>query len=160
MRFVADSMLGKLARWLRIVGYDTVHDQSMRLQDLISLSHRTSAVFLTRRKSMPAGIIPAAIFNVGSEVFEEQFRRVVNHFQLDIEKNLFTRCLRCNIQVVRVEKDAVKGKVPPMSFDGFDEFFECPACHSVFWGGVHRTNTINKLQRIIQLDTNRTIKGA
>jgi len=150
MRFVADIMLGKLARWLRIVGYDTVHDPSAPIRVLVALSDRTGAVFLTRRKSMPDGIVPAALFNVDSEVFDEQFRRVVDHFRLDVTTNLFTRCLKCNVQVVRIGKDVVRGKVPPRSFDGFDEFFECPACHSVFWGGVHRTNTIIKLQKLFQ----------
>jgi uncharacterized protein with PIN domain len=149
VKFVADMMLGKLARWLRIIGYDTVYDQSSSLQDLVAMSNRTGAVFLTRRKFMPKEIAPANIFSVESEIFEEQFRYVVDHFHLDTQHDLFTRCLRCNVPVTTVQKNLINGRVPQKSFDGFDEFFECPVCHSVYWGGVHRTNTIKKLNEIL-----------
>jgi len=149
VKFVADMMLGKLARWLRIIGYDTAYDQSSSLRDLVALSNRTGSVFLTRRKCMPEEIGAASLFNVESEIFEDQFRSVVNHFHLDTQHHLFTRCLLCNVVVMSVQKQLIGGKVPQKSFDGFEEFFECPVCHSVYWGGVHRTNTIKKLNGIL-----------
>ena len=149
MRFVADLMLGKLARWLRILGYDTIYGPSTPLKDLVSLCNREHAMFLTRRKSLPEGVSLTSVFNICSEDFEEQLRRVIHHFDLDTATYLFTRCISCNVEVQPVEKVSLRGKIPERSFEGYDHFFQCPQCQSIYWGGTHRANTLRKLEKIL-----------
>lgn len=149
MKFVADTMLGKLARWLRILGYDTVYDPKLSLQELVSISNRTNALFLTHRKSLPDGIVLEQSFNLIHEQFSEQLKCVINHFGLDTQQYLFTRCLACNVAVQPIEKQKIEGKIPEKAFHSFQEFFQCPTCHSIYWGGTHRTNTLKKLQQIL-----------
>lgn len=148
MKFVADTMLGKLARWLRILGYDTIYDASFPFQKLVEMSNSGDVVFLTRRKYLPSGNEFSNAFYIPVEKFDDQLRFVVETFKLDIHQNLFTRCLRCNIEVRVVEKSKLKGKIPKQSFEGFDIFSECPNCHNVYWNGAHFTNTLKKLNRI------------
>jgi uncharacterized protein len=149
MKFVADMMLGKLARWLRILGYDVMYDQSLSLKDLVTLSNQTDTIFLTRRRTLPENILPSKFFTISSELFPEQLRGVVTHFNLDMLSNLFTRCIACNVPVQRVAKEAMKGQIPERSYGGFEEFFQCPVCRSIYWDGSHCTKTRTKLQQIL-----------
>jgi len=150
MKFVADTMLGKLSRWLRILGYDTIYEPMLQWKELVTLSNQSDAMFLTRRKSMPDDIVPKRLFNVTYENFSDQLRCVIDHFGLDTKNNLFTRCLKCNAAVIPVEKSIIAGKIPEQSYRSFQEFFQCPSCQSIYWGGAHRTNTLKKLQKILQ----------
>jgi len=158
MKFVADTMLGKLARWLRILGYDTMHESSASLDDQLARASQPDTVFLTRRKSLPDGSMQANVYYVKAEKFDAQLREVVHRFGLDIECHVFTRCLDCNVEVQPVAKDSVRGKVPEKSFDGFDTFFQCPTCQAISWSGVHLTNTKNKLKRIFSEQSTESFK--
>jgi uncharacterized protein len=150
MKFVADLMIEKLARWLRILGYDVVFDSSKLLKHLIEISNEEGRVFLTRRKSFPEGIAPETLYNICSENFGKQMRCIIQQFGLDTKSNLFTRCTECNVQVEKViDKKTVQDKVPRRSWEGFNEFYECPKCRKVFWKGAHVDNTTKKLNNIL-----------
>lgn len=149
MQFAVDNMLGKLARWLRILGYDAFYDSSLSVKQLVERANQADRVLLTRRRVFPDGVFPTTMFNVCSENFPDQLRCVIHAFDLDAESKLFSRCLQCNLEVHQVNKQSVQGRVPEQSLKGFDEFFECPGCHSVYWGGSHRRNTLRKLQQIL-----------
>ena len=149
MKFAADTMLRNLARWVRMLGYDVNYDLSLPLRQLVDAANREHRVFLTRRKSLPDGVTPTTLFNEGSEYFPMQLRDVVHHFELDIETKLVTRCVDCNELVHPFKKSSVKGKVPEKSWEGFDEFFECPRRHHIYWAGSHRTNILKRLQGIL-----------
>jgi len=153
MKFVVDCMLGKLARWLRILGCDTIYNPSLTLHDLLMISNQRGAVFLTRRKSISDTIASKYVFMINHEQFNEQLREVVDHFKLDVETTLFTRCTKCNIEVLAIEKSQAKGKISERSYMGFNEFFECPSCGSIYWGGSHRNNTLKKLHQILKRDS-------
>ncbi len=152
MKFVADTMLEKLARWLRILGYDTTHSPTMSLKQLIEVSSATGEIFLTKRKTLPDGINIQNFQYIPSEKFDDQLRFVVEHFKLDINRKLFTRCLECNIEVVRADKATLEGKVPSRSLEGLEEFYKCPNCRKIYWGGTHLNNTRKKLERIFKHD--------
>lgn len=149
-KFVADTMLEKLARWLRIIGCDVVFDSRMELKELINIANIQSRVFITRRRYMPEDIEIKKLHKLLSEDFEEQFRDIVETFRLDYQDKIFTRCTRCNQEVVKVSKDSVKDRVPAMSWSGFNDFYECPSCKKVFWKGAHFNNTIKKLEKIMR----------
>lgn len=150
MKFVTDTMLEKLARWLRLIGTDVVYDSSKSLKELVNISNAEGRVFLTRRKSFPDGITPVTLYDLCSEDFNEQMRRVITQFGLDTTTKLFSRCVDCNVEVIKVnDNETVKDRVPQRSWEGFTEFYECPKCKKVFWKGAHITNTMKKLSRIL-----------
>lgn len=149
-KFVADTMLEKLARWLRIIGCDVVFDPKMDLKELINIANSQSRVFITRRRYLPEDIEIKKLHKLLSENFEEQFRNVVDTFQLNYKEKIFTRCTKCNQEVIRVSKELVKDRVPEMSWAGFEDFYECPSCKKVFWKGAHFKNTMKKLEKIMR----------
>ncbi|RCK71700.1 MAG: hypothetical protein IGBAC_0791 [Ignavibacteriae bacterium] len=143
-------MLEKLARWLRIIGYDVIFNPKMELIELIQIANYQNRIFVTRRRYLPMDVTINNLYKLMSENFEEQFRDVVEKFGLDIKSGIFTRCTDCNEIVVKVEKESVKDRVPEMSWQGFQEFYECPKCKKVFWKGAHYKNTIRKLEKIMR----------
>lgn len=150
MRFVADTMLEKLARWLRILGCDVIYDKHKNLRELAKIADNENRIFITRRKNFPDGFKVNSLFNIPSEIFEVQLKIVVDHFQIDYTKSLFSRCTRCNELVTKVEKELVRERVPVMSWQGFQDFYECPICKKVFWKGAHLKNTLKKIQKILR----------
>jgi uncharacterized protein with PIN domain len=120
------------------------------LNNLIEISNKEERIFLTRRKSFPEGIAPETLYDICSENFGEQKRRIILQFGLDTKPNLFTRCTECKVQVEKViDKKTVQDKIPSRSLEGFNEFYECPKCRKVFWKGAHVDNTIKKRNNIL-----------
>ncbi|MBU4310951.1 Mut7-C RNAse domain-containing protein [bacterium] len=136
LKFVCDRMLGTLARFLRILGYDTLYPEESRDAELLFLAYTQGRVLLTRDTKMGTRISPN-IFVIKSAVPEEQLKKVVKEFKLKTGENLFTRCLECNTPLVEVEKKEVKGRVPPYVFKHHDEFAKCPKCKKYYWSGTH-----------------------
>ncbi len=148
MTFVADTMLGKLSRWLRILGYDTIHNPTMTLVQLAEAAEKRDSIFLTRRTQLPVKATFRDVIFIPHEKFEDQVRFIVDRCNLDISGALFTRCLKCNTEVIRISKDLLQGKIPQRTFEGTDDFYKCPQCNNIYWRGTHYRNTLNKLQRI------------
>jgi len=137
MKFIVTKDLGRLARWLRIIGYDTVYYKEDDKSKLIIASLRDERIVLTRASSMPrsSGI---RIVHVKENDVEKQLAQVVKELRLDIsEDRTFTRCVDCNEPLILVEKREVKDKVPQFVFQSQNEFKKCPACSKIFWKGTH-----------------------
>jgi uncharacterized protein with PIN domain len=148
MTFIADTMLGKLSRWLRILGYDTVYDKNATIEQIADMALNSDAAFLTRRTYFP---IKTAIKNmvfIPHEKIEDQLKYIAERFNLNISGPFFTRCLNCNKEIVPVAKDKLQGKVPQRTFEGTNDFYLCPQCNKIYWHGTHYKNTLNKLARI------------
>jgi len=151
MKFLADNMLGRLATWLRLLGYDTAclpeaDDAELarvaRAQDRVLL---TRDVALTRRR----GIRPLLI---ESDKVEEQLRQVFRAANLTARQS-FSRCARCNAPLDQADKATVSGQVPPYVFLTQERFFRCPQCRRVYWRGTHwarMTAQLEDLERAIE----------
>ena len=149
MRFLADTMLGRLAKWLRMLGYDTFYDGHIPTEKLISMSSAEERIFLTRNTRVVDKVKPQSFLLVKSEDYREQVREVVNHFHLDISVHRFTRCTLCNVEILPVDKEQVKNLVPEKPYEVFTEFFQCPQCKRVYWSGTHTENTVERLRKIL-----------
>ena len=136
LKFVCDRMLGTLARYLRILGYDTLYPEEARDAELLFLAYTQERILLTRDTRMGTRISPN-IFVLKSVIPEEQLKKVVKKFKLKTEDTLFTRCLECNTPLVEVEKKEVKGKIPPYVFKHHNKFAKCPECKKYYWTGTH-----------------------
>jgi len=141
VQFVADTMMGKLSRWLRILGYDTVYDSLLSLKQLTVTGNSKNAIFLTRRKIRSEDTHPKNHVYVQGEKFEAQLRFVIECFNLNITDGVFTRCLKCNEAVKEVEKIEIGEKVPERSDKGVKHFLNVPTVIEFF--GVGHTRKIH-----------------
>ncbi len=145
--FTVDQMLIKLGRYLRILGYDTLWNTNLRTHELILKSNAENRIFVSRNRKLHEQYPAVEEYRiVKSEDPAEQLRQVVDAYDLDCSSYLFSRCVNCNVELVRVEaKEDIKEKIHPNVYARHDEFFVCPVCRKVFWKGSHVRNTVKKL---------------
>lgn len=130
-------MLGRLARWLRILGYDTIYDVNSSDDDLFFKAHQEKRILLTRDSDLAKRMNPKYCFFINESLVRAQVEQVVTHFQLDPESRLFTRCTLCNHPVTPIEKQLVGGRVPEFVYDSIKEFYYCEKCDKIYWAGSH-----------------------
>ncbi len=137
MKFILTKELGRLARWLRILGYDTIYYDKDDKSRLIIISLRDRRVILTRDSKM-SRFTGVRMFRITEDDIEKQLAQVVKGLDLDIEEDkTFLRCVDCNEPLVDIKKNKVKDRVPPYVFKTQKEFKMCPACNKIFWKGTH-----------------------
>jgi hypothetical protein len=151
LKFIVDHNVAKLARWLRMMGYDAiVFDQSDDWQ-MIRTALAENRTIITKdtsvikRRVITSGKLRALL--VSSDDPEEQIHQVINTFQLDRSKSL-SLCLECNVPLVAIIREEIKDRIPPYVYQTKSQFFQCPVCHRVYWQGTHweaMTKTLSKL---------------
>ena len=145
-RFLADSMLGTLAKWLRILGYDTAYDAGLDDNALVRLARAEGRVLLTRdtalaqRKGLQSLLI-------ASEVLPEQLAQVLQAFSLQVA-NPFSRCPVCNSPLEEVPKYEAWGQVPPFVFQTQERFSLCPQCNRFYWRGTHWQKMLERVREL------------
>jgi uncharacterized protein with PIN domain len=135
-KFVADAMLGKLAKWLRILGYDTLYFSCTADKDLVDLASRGGRILLTRNTGLYAKGREKALF-VTSNNWVEQLHQVIRAFHLSWDEGIFSRCLICNEPLETASREEVRDLVPPFVFSTRERFARCPECRKVYWEGTH-----------------------
>jgi uncharacterized protein with PIN domain len=128
---------GRLARWLRLMGYDT---QTLSAQPLPALYQRAvneqRAVVTRNRRVRPGRLV--RVVQVRSQQLPDQLRQLITELGLGVEEEyLFSRCDVCNREVEPVEKAAVKELVPPYVFQTQSAFHRCPSCRRIYWAATH-----------------------
>jgi uncharacterized protein with PIN domain len=145
-RFVLDTHLGKLARHLRLAGFDSLWENDYGDEEIVALSVAQKRVILTRDK----GILKRRAVQRGHFVreteSERQFCEVVRAFQLERSLRPFSRCRVCNAALRGVAKESVRGRVPEAVWRQLDAFTECPECGRIFWRGTH----YERLSRVLE----------
>ena len=155
LRFIVDINVGKVARWLRLMGYDTVlfnhgHDDRM-----IRLALDDGRIIVTRdtqimkRRVVTTGRLRAVL--VSSDRTEQQVRQVVDELNLDINYSPFSLCLECNQPLEKRSKAEVAGLVPPYVYKTQDAYVQCPECFRVYWKGTHWQAMAEKLRGLGQI---------
>jgi hypothetical protein len=153
MKFIVDSNVGRLARWLRIAGFDTVFINDLDDSRLVRLALSEGRVLLTKdtqilkRRVATTGRLKVLL--IESEKVKEQLRQVVKALNLAEEIRPFTLCLECNQPLVPRDKEEVKGLVPPYVFKTQTQYMQCPACHRVYWRGTHWQRMSRELEKIV-----------
>jgi uncharacterized protein with PIN domain len=147
MKFLADTMLGRLAKWLRLLGYDTAYHPEMddsglariaRAEDRVLL---TRDVELTRRRRLRCELIE-------SDKVAAQCEQVFQRFGLHA-REAFSRCAECNVPLDDVSKDSVRADVPPYVFQTQTRFRGCPRCRRVYWRGTHWAHMIARMEDLV-----------
>lgn len=140
-RFIVDLNVGKLAKWLRIMGYDTTFLPEANDGELIRIAMTEDRILLTKdtqileRRVAAKG--PLKVLLISADAVGEQLRQVVQSFGLEWLQGAFSRCIECNRPLMSKPKAEVQDLVPPYVFKNHDEFMECPSCRKVYWKGSH-----------------------
>ena len=149
LKFVVEHNVGKLAKWLRIMGYDARFFDGSDDSHLIAIALAKNRVILTRdtqimrRRLVTSGQLKAVL--IQSDEPEKQIQQVIGTLNLDCQFHPFSICLECNQPLVERSKEQVKGLVPPQVFQTQSQYMECPACHRIYWRGTHWQAMTKKL---------------
>lgn len=149
MRFIADEMLGKLAKWLRILGYDTVYKTGMNDNELLQQAIMENRIILTRDTLLIKRRLAKRHLLIKDDFLPQQLKQVINEFKLDTKSYFLTRCLVCNQSLVLVDKKEAQKQVPPYVYTTQDSFSKCPSCKRIYWRATHVTHLQQRLDFII-----------
>jgi uncharacterized protein with PIN domain len=148
-RFFADAMLGRLARWLRILGFDTAYEDHIPDAVLVRRAQREARTILTRDRALPDEWRVTGIYIVREAATAEQLREVVDAFRLAPALRPFTRCSRCNARLIDASPERVRSRVPARVLERHDEFRVCEACDRVYWAGSHTERMRRVVERLV-----------
>ena len=151
-KFIVDVNAGRLAKWLRIMGYDAA-SAAPEMEDgrLVSLPREEGRILITRnrkiimRRSIATGEVQALLLE--SDRLEEQLREVVEACKLDTKRAL-SRCIVCNVPLSSVDREEVRERVPAYVFQTQEKIEECPSCRKPYWRGTHWRNVRRELARL------------
>jgi hypothetical protein len=154
-KFIADDNVGKLARWLRMVGYDTLFISGLDDNQLIRIALKEDRTLLTRdtqimkRRIVTIGRLKALF--VEDDDPREQLRQVVRVMGLNCREKQFTRCLECNSLLLPQSKEEIRELVPPYVFKTQDQFMQCPDCHRIYWRGTHWHRMKGEIEKLVSI---------
>lgn len=135
--FVVDAHLGKLAKYLRMLGFDTMYRPDIQDDEIISLAKKEKRIILTRDKPLLRSKEVSHGYFVRSIEKHEQLREVVNKFDLKSQFKSFTRCMTCNTSLVKADREEMNNKIDEDILSRFKAFYCCPLCDKVYWEGSH-----------------------
>jgi len=143
VKFICDEQLGRLAKWLRIQGCDTVFQCPFPDDRLLRRAHDDKRTLLTRDRSLSSKTLWPVVF-IKAVHFREQIKELRLKVRMP-KASLFSRCLRCNTLIRPLPRSKAQDKVPQEVFDSYKEFFICRDCRQIYWKGSHVKNTEARL---------------
>jgi uncharacterized protein with PIN domain len=146
-RFIADVMLGRLAKWLRIIGYDTLYFRDIDDSQLIHRAAHDDRVLLTRDIELCGRSGFRGLF-IEKEDLESQLVQVIRDAGLKPQIGAGVRCPGCNELLLNVPRKEVSGSVPPYVLATHRIFTRCPGCSKIFWKGTHWEKIIGRLGKM------------
>lgn len=139
-------MVGKLAKYLRMAGYDVLYKNTATDDEIIREALKTGRVILTRdslmltRKEFKKGVIKYLL--IKDDKLKKQLEQVQSEYNFSLKPNLI-RCVECNCKLIQVKKENVKNKVPPYVYKTQQNFMYCKKCDKYYWRGTHYRNIKN-----------------
>jgi uncharacterized protein with PIN domain len=144
-------MLGKLAKQMRMLGYDTLYYTGGNAYSLIRLARQEGRVILTRNTKLLPRKPEDLILQMTEDNPLLQLNELIQKENIEIdEEKLFSRCLLCNAFLDSIPREEVEGKVPDFIFHQQKEFFRCPQCQRIYWPGSHQQNMQRKIEDIFK----------
>ncbi len=141
VRFIADCNVGRLARWLRLLGYDTLFANGVDDDGILRIALKEDRVVLTRdthflrRHVTRSGRVKMVFLQ--TEDVKSQVSQVVRELGLDWRGARFSRCIECNSPLEARDREAVRPLIPPYVYRTQREFAQCPGCGRIYWQGTH-----------------------
>ena len=149
MKFIADGMLGKLARWLRMLGQDVKYSNQFEDAELIKAAKKERRILLTRDSELYKRALAKDIvtFYVEGRTGAEKIAELAQRFNFPLRINLKrSRCPECNTKIRLTPKEKLADKVEKDTFNYYDEFWKCPNCGNIYWQGAHWKGILNTLE--------------
>ena len=149
-KFMIDQNVGKLAKWLRMIGYDAKFFTGVDDTEMVNTAIVENRILLTRdtrikdRKVVTNGQLKIILIN--SDRLRDQIKQIISSLQLT--KNSlrpFTLCIECNQSLIERNKDDIKDRLPPYVYQTQHQFVECPVCHRIYWRGTHWQSMMERI---------------
>jgi uncharacterized protein with PIN domain len=150
MRFLCDQMLGTLAKWLRLIGFNTFYANNViEDSELLKIAKKEKRVIITRDKELfiRGKKQNLKVIKIKSTDLDVQLKQVLNGIRIN-DKAIFSRCSLCNSTIKRIEKHEIKNKVFDKIYKNNDLFWLCPKCDKIYWTGSHYNKIISKINEI------------
>ena len=148
--FAAEKTLGRLAKWLRLLGFDTLYESDAATEEFIK-KLENDRILLTRTRRIRRKSCGGKLIFVQSDHWGEQLKQIILELGLKAAQTRpFSRCLHCNIEIVAAEKDSLWGRVPDYIFETHDRFLTCPECGKVYWSGSHTDRGLKMIEQLFQ----------
>ena len=149
MNFVADRMLGKLAKQLRMLGYDTIYYRGEDTYRLIKLAREEGRVILTRNNKLLPRTPEDRIVRITEDRPSLQISELIRKGHISLSQDiLLSRCLLCNVLLNDIPREEAEGKVPDFIFYQQKEFYRCPHCLRIYWQGSHQENMKRRIDKL------------
>ena len=138
LKFAVDCMLGKLAKTLRILGFDTFYKQYIDDSELVNIAYEQNRIILTRDVELTKRKKAIKYLLIKDTDHKKQVKQLIKQYS-DIEKfkKPLTRCLICNSILKSIEKQLVENLVPKYTYQNIEKFYVCPKCKKIYWSATH-----------------------
>ena len=145
INFAAEKTLGKLAKWLRILGFDTIYDLDIINPD------ESGRVLLTRTKRIKDEYTSDKLIFIESDKPFKQLQEVVKALGI-VKKDIktFTRCIRCNTEIRTIDKNSIRSVVPDYVWESQDSFKACIECKRIYWQGSHTKRSMELIKKLFE----------
>ena len=148
--FAAEKTLGRLAKWLRLLGFDTLYEPQVAAAEFID-NLGNDRILLTRTRLVRRQPTIGKLIFVHSDHWTEQLKQIILELGLKADQiRPFSRCLDCNIRIVSADKNSLWGRVPDYIFEIHDHFQTCPKCGKVYWSGSHTERSLEMMQELFK----------
>ncbi len=147
--FIVDAMLGRLARWLRILGFDTRYISDISDDVLLGIALKEKRILLTRDRGLivRARKLGIEVMEVPDKNIEEKLCFVLQTLRIHPDTYaMWTRCIECNAILVSIPREHVRKIVPKFVYEHHTSFYQCPDCKKIYWEGTH----FKKMKRILE----------
>lgn len=146
--FAAEKTLGKLAKWLRLLGFDALYDPEISAEHFAGMLEN-DRILLTRTQRIKKQLASRKFIFIESDHLELQLTQVLRELDLKAaDTRPFSRCLRCNVPIVAAQKEFLRGRVPDYIFETHDFFQQCPGCGRIYWPGSHARRSLEKIRSL------------
>ena len=136
-RFILDTHLGKLAKYLRFLGFDALYRNDYIDSHIIGISMNDKRIILTRDKGILKNNYVSHGYFVRSQEPAKQIKEIIKRFNLESLINPFVRCSECNSKILKVSKEKIQDRLEPMTKKYYNEFYLCTGCDRIYWRGSH-----------------------
>lgn len=149
MQFVLDAHLGKLARYLRMLGFDSRYDNQFTDKEIIQMAAQEQRIILTRDREMLKNNAVTHGYYLRSQNSQEQLMEVIDRFNLASQIKPFSRCMVCNSILEAVNKLEVLGQLKDQTKEDFNEFYRCKKCRKIYWKGSHYERMLRMINGVV-----------
>jgi len=142
-------MLGKLARWLKILGFDVVYFPKIEDSELLALAQRQGRILLTRDNMLIRKAKGMNCLFIESEKWKKQVEQVLREFDLWKKARPYSRCIECNVELRNLPRKKAANLVTPFVYEHATSFALCPRCGRLFWQGTHFKDMELRIEEIL-----------